>query len=760
MKQSKIFNFITSFLFLFLSLNINLFSQKFLDPDYLKSIDKRVDSVLALMTLDEKIGQLNQLSYGSGWGPTVKVNIKDEYINLIREGKVGSFFNASGAELTKELQKIAIEESRLKIPLIFGLDVIHGFRTTFPVPIAEASTWNPELVELSAHYQALEASAAGIHWTFSPMVDIARDPRWGRIMEGSGEDPYLGSIMAEARVKGYQGDLSTQNIIACPKHFAAYGGAEGGRDYNTVDISEVTFRDVYLRPFKAAFDAGALTTMASFNEIAGVPSSANKHLLTDILRNEWNFKGFVVSDWNSVGELVPHGVAENLKDAGNLAINAGLDMDMESRSYITHLFELVKENKLSEETINKSVRRILRVKFLLGLFDNPYAYCDIQREKNTIMSKEIQDAALKVAQESIVLLKNEKNILPLKKDIKTIAVIGPLADDKENPLGGWAAFGNPDDVLSVIDGLKNKVSNTKILFSKGCEIESDSKDGFSDAISKAKNSDVVILVLGEGRDMSGEARNRASLNLPGVQEDLVKEIYKTGKPIVVILMNGRPLSIEWIDKNISGIIEAWFPGIKAGQAIADVLFGDINPSGKLPVTFPRTVGQVPIYYNHKNTGRPPSILNPFSSKYIDVPYTPLYPFGFGLSYTNFNYNNLQLNKDKISFNDTLSITIQVKNIGNYDGKEVVQLYIQDLVGSITRPVKELKRFKKIFLKKGETQTVEFKITKDDLAFWTWESNSTSIGKDVHYITEPGKFKVFVGTNSDKVLEKEFELTNN
>jgi len=500
--------------------------------------------------------------------------------------------------------------------------------------------------------------------------------------------------------------------------------------------------------------------MASFNEIAGVPSSANKHLLTDILRNEWNFKGFVVSDWNSVGELVPHGVAENLKDAGNLAINAGLDMDMESRSYITHLFELVKENKLSEETINKSVRRILRVKFLLGLFDNPYAYCDIQREKNTIMSKEIQDAALKVAQESIVLLKNEKNILPLKKDIKTIAVIGPLADDKENPLGGWAAFGNPDDVLSVIDGLKNKVSNTKILFSKGCEIESDSKDGFSDAISKAKNSDVVILVLGEGRDMSGEARNRASLNLPGVQEDLVKEIYKTGKPIVVILMNGRPLSIEWIDKNISGIIEAWFPGIKAGQAIADVLFGDINPSGKLPVTFPRTVGQVPIYYNHKNTGRPPSILNPFSSKYIDVPYTPLYPFGFGLSYTNFNYNNLQLNKDKISFNDTLSITIQVKNIGNYDGKEVVQLYIQDLVGSITRPVKELKRFKKIFLKKGETQTVEFKITKDDLAFWTWESNSTSIGKDVHYITEPGKFKVFVGTNSDKVLEKEFELTNN
>lgn len=760
MKQSKKFNFITSFLILFLLLNINLFSQKFLEPNYLKSVDKRVDSVLALMTLDEKIGQLNQLSYGSGWGPTVKVNIKDEYINLIREGKVGSFLNASGAELTKELQKIAVEESRLKIPLIFGLDVIHGFRTTFPVPLAEASTWNPELVELSAHYQALEASSAGIHWTFSPMVDIAHDPRWGRIMEGSGEDPYLGSVMAEARVKGYQGDLSNQNIIACPKHFAAYGGAEGGRDYNTVDISEVTFRDIYLRPFKAAFDAGALTTMASFNEISGIPSSANKHLLTDILRNEWNFKGFVVSDWNSIGELIPHGVAENLKEAGNLAIDAGLDMDMESRSYITHLSELVKENKLSEETINESVRRILRVKFLLGLFDNPYAYCDVQREKSSIMSKEIQDAALKVAQESIVLLKNEKNILPLRKDIKTIAVIGPLADDKKNPLGGWAAFGNSDDVITLIDGLKNKVPNTKILYSKGCEIESDSKDGFSDAISKAKNSDVVILVLGEGRDMSGEARNRASLNLPGVQEELVKEIYKTGKPIVVILMNGRPLSIEWIDKNISGIIEAWFPGIKAGQAIADVLFGDINPNGKLPVTFPRTVGQVPIYYNHKNTGRPPSVLNPFSSKYIDVPYTPLYPFGFGLSYTNFEYNNLKLNKDKISFNDTLTIIVQVKNNGNYDGKEVVQLYVQDLVGSITRPVKELKGFKKIFLKKGETQTVEFKITKDDLAFWTWESNSTLIGKDVKYITEPGKFKVFVGTNSDKVIEKEFELINN
>ncbi len=743
----------------FLFCSTNLFSQKFLDSNYLKLIDQRVDSVLTLMTLDEKIGQLNQLSYGSGWGPTVKATIKDEYINSIREGKVGSFLNASGAELTKELQRIAVEESRLKIPLIFGLDVIHGFRATFPVPLAEASSWNPELVKLSAHYQALEASSAGLHWTFSPMVDIARDPRWGRIMEGSGEDPYLGSIMAKARVEGYQGDLSNQNIIACPKHFAAYGGAEGGRDYNTVDISEVTFRDVYLRPFKAAFDAGALTTMASFNEIAGIPSSANKHLLTEILRNEWNFKGFVVSDWNSIGELIPHGVAENLKDAGNLAINSGLDMDMESRAYITHLSELVKENKISEEIINQSVRKILRVKFLLRLFDNPYAYCDVDREKNIIMSKEIQDAALKIAQESIVLLKNENNILPLRKDIKTITIIGPLANDNKNPLGGWSAFGNSQDVVNVMDGIKSKIPNTKILFSKGCEIESNSKDGFNDAITKSKQSDVVILVMGEGRDMSGEANNRTSLNLPGVQEDLVKEIHKTGKPIVLVLMNGRPLSIEWIDKNIPAIVETWFLGIKSGEAIADVLFGDVNPSGKLPATFPRTVGQVPIHYNHKNSGRPPSIMNHFSSKYLDVAFTPLYSFGYGLSYTNFEYNNLKVKTNKITINDTLTVSLQIKNTGNYDGKEVVQLYVQDLVGSITRPVKELKGFQKIFFKKGESKTVEFKITKDDLAFWTWESNPTLIGKDVKYTAEPGKFKIFVGTNSDKVIEAEFELIN-
>ncbi len=730
-----------------------LFLTGFVDnsrkPSSEEIIAARVDSVLSLMTLDEKIGQLNQLSYGIGWGPTVKVTVPEEYKQLIREGKVGSFFNAIGAEFTYELQKVAVEQSRLKIPIIFGLDVIHGFKTTFPVPLGEAATWQPEIIEMSAHYQALEAASAGIHWTFSPMVDIARDPRWGRIMEGSGEDPYLGSLMAAARVRGYQGNLSDLNIIACVKHYAGYGGAEGGRDYNTVDFSERTFRDIYLPPYKAGVEAGAQTLMASFNEIGGIPSSGSKYLLTDILRDEWGFKGFVVSDWTSIGELVTHGFATDLKNAGEISLNAGLDMDMESRAYITHLKELVDEGKVDESTIDESVKRILRVKFMLGLFDNPYAYCNKEREQKNIMTNDIKIASLEVARRSFVLLKNEKNILPLKKDYKKIALIGPLADNSIDPIGGWGGLGDSADVTTVVEGFKNYVDNsTQIIYSKGCNIDDNDKSGFKDAINKAKKSDIIILCVGENRDQSGEACVRSTLDLPGVQEDLAKELLKTGKPIVAVLMNGRPLSVNWLNENANAILETWFAGTMTGDAIAKVLFGDYNPSGKLPVTFPRTVGQVPIYYNHKNTGRPGDLENHFTSKYLDLPLTPLYPFGYGLSYTTFEYNGLNLSKNKIIAEDSIVVSVKVKNTGKYDGEEVVQMYVQDLVGSVTRPVKELKGFKKIMLKRGEEKQVSFSIHEKDLRF---------TAADMKFKSEPGLFKVFVGTNSSDVSEAQFEL---
>jgi beta-glucosidase len=741
----KLFQIISFLSLLFISGYTNHSSEE----NSTDQISARVDSVLSLMTLEEKIGQLNQLSYGSGWGPSVKFQVPDEYKKMIREGKIGSFLNATGVELTYELQKIAVNESRLKIPLLFGLDVIHGFRTTFPVPLAEVSSWEPELVEMSASYQALEASSAGIQWTFAPMVDIARDPRWGRIVEGSGEDPYLGSVMAAARVRGFQGDFSNDNLLACAKHYAAYGFGEGGRDYNTVDISERTLRDIVLPPFKAAVDAGAGTLMASFNEIGGIPSSGNRFLLTDILRNEWGFEGFVVSDWNSISEMINHRFATDLKEAAQISIKAGVDMDMVSRSYITELNELVKENTVSKEEIDLSVKRILRMKFKLGLFDNPFKYCSKERQLKNIMSEEIQNASLEVAKRSIVLFKNENQLLPLRKDLKKIAAIGPLAASKKEPLGTWEAFGNPNDVITVVEGIKNYVSDqTEILYSQGCEIDDQSTDNFEKAIKTAKEADVVILCLGEKGHMTGEASSRSTLDLPGVQQKLAEEIFKTGKPIVVVLMNGRPLSIKWIDKNISAIVEAWFLGIKSGNAIAEVLFGDYNPSAKLPVTFPQTVGQVPIYYNHKSTGRPGDENNHYTSKYLDLPLTPLYPFGFGLSYTTFEYSDLKLSSSKISEDEDLEVSVNIKNTGDFDGEEVVQLYVQDLVGSVTRPVKDLKRFKKIFLKKGEEQKVNFTISEKDLRF---------TGPDMTSISEPGDFKVYVGTNSRDVIESRFEL---
>ncbi len=715
-----------------------------------KNIEQRVDSVLALMTIDEKVGQLVQYSGMFDTGTQMR-KPQQSHEALIREGKVGSFLNIFGAKSTYAIQKIAVEESRLKIPLIIGLDVIHGFKTIFPVPLAQACSWNPQLVEKSSRLQAVETAAAGVHWTFAPVVDIARDPRWGRIMEGNGEDSYLGSIMAAASIKGYQGnDLSLNNTIAaCAKHFAAYGAVEGGRDYNTADISERTLRDVYLPPFKSAVDAGVATIMSAFIEIAGIPTSANHNLLTEVLRGEWKFNGFVVSDWNSIGELNEHGVSKDLKQAAAISIKTGIDLDMQSNGYSNYLRNLVEEKILSEDILNESVKRVLRIKFMLGLFDDPYKYCDEERENKIIGGKDIVEAARGIARESIVLLKNQNNILPLKKDVKKIAVIGPLANSSDDPLGPWSMQGKPENVVTVVQGLKDKLgSNTEITFVEGCKIKSNDKSGFDDAVEAAKKSDVVILCLGESRNMSGEPNSRAFLDLPGVQDELAKEIYNTGKPVVVVLMNGRPLSINWISENIPVIVEAWYLGDQSGNAIADVLFGDYNPSGKLTVTFPRTVGMIPYYYNHKSSGRPYNADNHWTSKYIDVENSPLYPFGFGLSYTTFEYSNLTADKNTIRKNESLKISVDVKNSGKFDGEEVVQLYIRDLIGSVTRPVKELKDFKKVFLKSGETKKVEFIITEEKLKFHD---------VNMEYVSEPGDFKIFVGTNSVDVLETNFSL---
>lgn len=721
------------------------------DENYRKSID----SLLSIMTLEEKIGQLHHVSSGIGFGPVVKSEKLDEQKQLIRQGRVGSFLNAPGAALTYELQKTAIEESRLKIPLLFGIDIIHGFRTTFPVPLAESCSWDSQAVAASSRFQALEAASAGQHWTFAPMVDIARDPRWGRIVEGSGEDPYLGSVMAAARVRGFQGRLSdglvpdNTSIAACAKHFAAYGAAEGGRDYNTADISERTLREVYLPPFKAAVDAGAATLMCSFNEIAGTPSSSNKKLLSGILRDEWGFDGFVVSDWNSIGELIPHGVAADKKEAARLAIQAGVDMDMEARAYTEHLKSLVEGKIIPLELIDRSVRRILLVKYRMGLFDDPYKYCNTEYEKKTILSPEMRQSALGMAQKSIVLLKNENSLLPLKKTIKSLAVIGPLANDSENPLGPWDQMGDSSDVTTVLEGLKYKLGKqVKIMYSKGCAINDTVTSGFAEAVKIASQADAVILVLGESKDMSGEARSRSSLELPGVQTELAMAVKKTGKPIVAVLMNGRPLSINWISENIPAVMETWFLGIRAGDAIADALFGDIIPSGKTTVTFPRSSGQIPIHYNHKNSGRPNNPDDYFTSKYIDIENEPLYPFGYGLSYTTFEYGKPSLSSTGLRPGETLKVSVDVKNTGRFDAEEIVQMYIQDVTAFVTRPVKELKGFRKVLIKKGETASVGFTISENDLQF---------LNDELKPITEPGKFNVFIGTNSRDVQQVSFEL---
>ena len=720
------------------------------------TIDKKVENLLKQMTLEEKIGQLNQYTGDNTLtGPlTINPNKKEE----IKQGKIGSMLNILGAEYTRQYQELAMQ-SRLKIPLLFGLDVIHGYKTTFPIPLAEAASWDLAAMELSARVAAREAAASGIHWTFAPMVDVSRDPRWGRVMEGAGEDTFLGSKIAYARVKGFQGDKlgELNSILACAKHFAAYGAAIGGRDYNSVDISERTLWETYLPPFKAAVDAGAATFMNSFNDINGVPATGNSHIQRDILKGKWNFSGFVVSDWGSIGEMIAHGYVKNGKEAAYAAIMAGSDMDMESNAYRNNLKQLVEEGKVPNSILDDAVRRILRKKFELGLFDNPYRFSDSKRQQKELNNTENTKAAREVAAKSIVLLKNENKVLPLSKETKTIAFIGPMVKFKRANHGFWAIDLKDVDstyIVSQWEGIQKKVSkNTKLLYAKGCGINDSSKDGFKEAIDVANQADVVIVSVGEKYDMSGEAKSRSSITIPGVQEELIKELQKTGKPIVILINAGRPLVFNWTADNMPTIVYTWWLGSEAGNAIADVLFGDYNPSGKLPMSFPRTEGQIPIYYNHYNTGRPAKDDNDktYVSSYIDLQNSPKFPFGYGLSYTSFTYSDLKLSKNKINRNEEIAVSLKITNSGKMAGEEVVQLYLRDRFASIVRPVKELKGFNKIALQAGETREVKFIINNETISFYN---------NNIELISEAGEFDVMVGSSSEDIrLNSEFELVD-
>lgn len=720
-----------------------------------ETIDQKVNALLKKMTIEEKIGQLNQYTGdNSATGPiTINPNKQAE----IKAGLVGSMLNIIGTKYTRQYQELAMQ-SRLKIPLLFGQDVIHGYKTTFPIPLAEAASWDLTAIELAARVAATEAAASGIHWTFAPMVDIGRDPRWGRVMEGAGEDTYLGSKIAYARVKGFQGNKlgDLNSVMACVKHFAAYGAATGGRDYNSVDMSERMLFETYLPPFKAALDAGAATFMNSFNDVNGIPATGNAHLQRDILKGKWNFQGFVVSDWGSIGEMVAHGYSKDLKAAALSAITAGSDMDMESNAYRYNLAELVKEGKVSVDLIDDAVKRILRKKFELGLFEDPYRYSDEKRAEKVLNNPENRKAAREVAEKSIVLLKNDNETLPLSKNLKTIAFIGPMVKEYKANMGFWSVE-LPDVnyekwVVSQWDGLQNKVGkNTKLLYAKGCEVDGDNKDGFAEAVATAKQADIVILSIGERRDMSGEAKSRSDLRIPGVQEDLVKAIQATGKPVIVLINAGRPLIFNWTADNVPAIVYTWWLGTEAGNAIADVLFGDYNPSGKLPMTFPREVGQIPIYYNHFSTGRPPADENSkgYVSSYIDLKNSPKFPFGYGLSYTKFNYSDLKLSSTKIKSNETIKVSFQLSNVGKVAGEEVVQLYLKDKFGSVVRPVLELRDFQKVKLNAGESKTIEFTIDKEKLSFYN---------DKLEWIAEPGDFEVMIGASSaDIKLKSDFEL---
>ena len=719
------------------------------------AIEVRIDALLAKMTLLEKAGQLTQLGSSIAGGFDIQQFMKDLppekhelyqrdlHEDWIRQGWVGSYLGRVGADEINRMQKIAVEDSRLGIPLIFGLDVIHGYRTVFPIPLAEACSWEPELARRTAEIAAREASAAGLHWTFAPMVDIARDPRWGRISEGSGEDPLIGSAFAAARVQGFQGaDLSDpQHLAACAKHYIGYGGALAGRDYNTVEMAVQTLHEIYLPPFAAAASAGVLTFMSAFNDLNGVPTSANRYTLTDILRGKLGFNGFVVSDSSSIGELVPHGYAADRKDAGKKALVAGVDMDMVTESYRFDIPELVEAGELPIAVVDEAVRRILRVKFLLGLFDHPYR-SNADNESAAQLTAEHLAVARESARRSIVLLKNEGGILPLKADLQKIAVIGPLADSPEDMLGSWAFTGMPKDVLTILNGIK-AATQAEVFYAQGCDLLGNEPADFHDAIAAAKQADVVIAVVGEPAGMSGEAASRMYLGLTGHQQALLEALKETGKPLVVLLSNGRPLVIPWLAQHADAILETWQLGVQAGAAVADVLFGAYNPSGKLVATFPYSEGQCPIYYNRPSTGRPASDFY-FTSKYNDGPVEPLYPFGFGLSYTTFEYADLQISSNA----EKVKVSAVVKNTGRVAGEEVVQFYVGDVVGSRVRPVKELKGFQKILLAPEESLTVTFELNVSDLGFYN---------VDMQYIVEPGQFKVWVGTNSAEGLQGEFWL---
>lgn len=712
----------------------------------LKDVDPRVDSLLRIMTLDEKIGQM--VLFTSDWdvtGPT----IREGYLDDIRSGRCGNIFNAYTVDYIRELQRVAVEESRLGIPLMFGYDVVHGHKTIFPIPLGESCSWDLDLIRRSASASAAEAAASGLNWTFAPMVDISVDPRWGRVSEGAGEDPYLGSLIAAARVKGFQGEnlANPLTVLACVKHFAAYGAPFAGRDYNTVDMSERQFREFYMPPYKAGVDAGALSVMTAFNEYDGVPATGNPYLLKDLLKGEWNFQGFVVTDYTSINEMVHHGYARDEAEAGVKAVNAGVDMDLQGEVYFSYLRGLVDSGFVREKTIDDAVRRILNVKAKLGLFDDPYLYCDRAREDQVVSNPEIKALSRDAARRSMVLLKNE-GCLPFDRGDR-IAVIGELAASRRDLLGSWKAAGEWDDMNSILDAVRAYNGAANVIYAEGCRKIGSDRSGFSEAMDAVAQADKVLMVIGEDWDWSGEAASRTDIGVPGIQSELLKMIASAGKPVAVVLLNGRPLVLEEESKDADAILEAWYPGTMGAEAVTDIVFGQYNPSGKLTMTFPRSVGQIPVFYYEKNTGRPIYLPNDkYKSKYLDSPNEPLYPFGYGLSYTDFKYSNLTLSSPKMKKGHTIDATVTVTNIGSRTGEETVQLYIRDLIGSVTRPVKQLKGFQKLVLAPGESRTVTFTIDDEMLSFWR---------HDMTFGIEDGDFKVMVGGSSSDLLQTSFSL---
>jgi beta-glucosidase len=731
-------------------------------------MDNFINALMKKMTLNEKIGQLNLVTPGGAVTGSV---VSKDVDTKIRNGQVGGLFGITGPDKIRRAQEIAVKNSRLHIPLIFGLDVIHGHRTIFPIPLGLSASWDTSLIKRSARIAANEATADGLNWVFSPMVDIARDPRWGRIAEGSGEDAFLGSQIAKAMVDGYQENYLSKDstVMACVKHYALYGASEAGRDYNTVDMSKVRMYNEYLPPYKAAVDAGVGSVMSSFNTVDGIPASANRFLLTDVLRKQWGFRGLVVSDYTSISEMINHGLGD-LQTVSAKSLNAGMDMDMVSEGFLTTLEESLKQGKVSLKTIDEACRKVLEAKYKLGLFDDPYRYCNEEKFKTELMSEANLKAAREIAERCFVLLKNDNNLLPLKKS-GTIALIGPLADNKRNMLGTWSVSGDPQKSVTIMQGIKNVAGNdVNILYAKGANISEDTmlikrvnvfgteidvdsrtpEEMINEAVETANKADVVVAVLGEAADMTGESSSMTHIGLQLSQENLLKALVKTGKPVVLVLMNGRPMTLTWEDAHVPAILDTWFGGTEAGNAVADVLFGNYNPSGKLTASFPRNVGQIPVYYNHLNTGRPfhPGDSPKFKSDYLDVANTPLYPFGYGLSYTTFSYSDISLSNKILKAGAKITASVDVTNTGTRKGKETVQLYTRQLVGSIARPVKELKGFQQIILEPGETKKVTFLISVDDLKFYN---------SDLKYVYEPGPFKLFIGTNSADVKEADFEL---